>query len=368
MARSFCNASRMWGKISSLSYSSNGLSSYGPTKTARIPVLHAESSSRKCQSGISAGSESKASNGSGFSSLGDRVRGREVELNRRRIISHISNGSSRERMVAACGIAEFSTVSDYPPSLKSRLLRGEKLYGAFSSSFSTVVAEILGWAGYDFVVVDMEHGAGDTFAALPVLQALASTGTPAVLRIPWNDPVLVKKALDLGPAGVMFPMIQNAEEAQRAVDSCRYPPLGIRGAANSIIRASRYGLDPSYLSKCDDDLLIMCQIESLEAVYRIPEIVEVEGVDCIQMGPRDMRASIGLLKYPDDSRPLELLKSAEKAVQSCGKKVLLAGMSNPESSPVELFDRGYDLVSGIVDVALIRDAAVADLKKNKPKK
>ncbi|KAL2610704.1 hypothetical protein R1flu_029277 [Riccia fluitans] len=264
------------------------------------------------------------------------------------------------------GMAELSKQNDDPPTLKARLLSGEKLYGAFSSTFSTVVAEILGWAGYDFVVVDMEHGAGNSFAALPILQALAATGTPAVLRLPWNDPVLVKKALDLGPAGVMFPAIENAEEARHAVAACRYPPLGIRGAANSIVRASRYGLNSSYLARCDKDLLIMCQIESEGAVNRIPEIVEVEGVDCIQMGPRDLRASIGLLREPDDPRPLQLLKRAEKAVLSSGKKILLAGMSNPESSPTELFDRGYHLVSGFVDVALIRDAAVADLEKYKP--
>ncbi|KAL2610705.1 hypothetical protein R1flu_029278 [Riccia fluitans] len=269
-------------------------------------------------------------------------------------------------MVVANGLVDFSTQRDEPPTLKSRLLRGEKLYGAFSSTFSTVVAEILGWVGYDFVVVDMEHGAGDTFAALPILQALAATKTPAVLRLPWNDPVLVKKALDLGPAGVMFPMIENAEEARLAVAACRYPPLGIRGAANSIVRASRYGLDPDYLANCDQDLLIMCQIETEGAVNRIPEILEVDGVDCIQMGPRDMRASIGLLRNPNDLRPLDLLKTAEKAVRSCGKRILLAGISNPESSSVELFERGYDLVSGVVDVALIRDAALSDLRKNKP--
>lgn len=193
-------------------------------------------------------------------------------------------------------------------TLKERLRDGEQLYGAFSVSFSPVVAEILGWAGYDYVVVDMEHGPGDTMAAVPMLQALASTGTPAILRLPVNDPVWAKKALDLGPAGIMFPMINDATAARDAVRSCRYPPAGVRGAAFPIVRAARYGLDPDYLTRCEDDLLIMCQLESQQAVENIIEIAAVDGVDCIQMGPLDLRSDMGLLRVPDDKRPSMLLR------------------------------------------------------------
>lgn len=145
-------------------------------------------------------------------------------------------------------------------TLKERMRNGEQLYGAFSVSFSPVVAEILGWGGYDFVVVDMEHGPGDTMATLSILQVLASTNTPAIIRIPANDPVWAKKALDMGPAGIMIPMVNTADEARAAVKACRYPPAGIRGAAMPIVRAARYGLDSSYLSRCEDDLLIMCRV------------------------------------------------------------------------------------------------------------
>lgn len=252
-----------------------------------------------------------------------------------------------------------------PKSIKSRLSGGEQLYGAFMVSFSTVVAEILGYAGYDFVVVDMEHGPGDTISALSILQTLAGTGTPAILRLPFNDPVLVKKALDLGPAGLMFPMIEDAEGARRAVAACRYPPQGIRGAAHSLIRASRYGLNSEYLQRCEEELFIMCQVESKEAVECIPQIAEVEGVDCIQMGPTDLRASIGLLRSPGDSRAKELLRAAEKAVLSSKRKVHLAGFATPEDPPGFLFQQGYDMVSGAVDVCLMRDAVVDDLRKNK---
>ncbi|KAL2610363.1 hypothetical protein R1flu_028936 [Riccia fluitans] len=274
---------------------------------------------------------------------------------------------SRGNGIVAPGMAEFFTESGDPPSLKSRLLNGEKLYGALSVSYSPVNAEILGWAGYDFVVVDMEHGPGDMFSALPVLRALNSARTPAIIRVPDNDEIYVKKALDLGPAGIMFPKVDNAEEARNAVASCRYPPYGIRGAAPPLIRASRYGLDSTYLETCEQDLLIMCQAESEEAVNNLQEITEVEGVDCVHFGPRDLRASMGLLRHPEDPRGLAMLKKGERAVLASGKKMLLGGFATPESSPAEMYDRGYNLVCGVVDVAMFRDAAVADLKKNKIK-
>jgi 2-keto-3-deoxy-L-rhamnonate aldolase RhmA len=250
--------------------------------------------------------------------------------------------------------------------LKERLASGEQLYGAFSVSFSPIVAEILGWAQYDFVVVDMEHGPGGTMAALPVLQVLASTGTPAILRLPANDPMWAKKALDLGPAGIMFPMIENANAAQNAVRACRYPPKGIRGAAFPIVRAARYGLDYSYLDRCEaEELLIMCQVESVEAVKNIPEIAAVEGVDCIQMGPLDLRADMGLLGFPTDSSPSNLLREAEEMVKSTG--VYLCGFATADDSPSALMELGYDMVSGAVDVGLLRNAAVADVQQHKQK-
>ena len=258
-----------------------------------------------------------------------------------------------------------SITSSEQATLKERLRHGEQLYGAFSLSFSPVVAEILGWGGYDFVVVDMEHGPGDTMAALPILQVLASTNTPAIVRVPVNDPTWAKKALDMGPAGIMFPMVNDAEVARRAVESCRYPPNGIRGAAYSIARAARYGMDASYLNKCEDDLLIMCQVESQEAINNITQIAAVDGVDCIQMGPRDLRSDMGLLRVPNDKSPVEVLRKAEKVAKSSG--VYLSGVANADDPPSKLLGLGYNMVLGAVDVALLRDAVQSDVRNAKGK-
>ncbi|KAK3005521.1 hypothetical protein RJ639_016361 [Escallonia herrerae] len=257
-----------------------------------------------------------------------------------------------------------------PQTLKSRLNDGDTLYGLFLLSFSPTLAEIAGLAGYDFVVVDMEHGHGGVSDALPCLHALAATSTPAILRLPESNPTWAKKALDLGPQGIMFPMIDSPKLARKAVSYCRFPPKGVRGSAHTVVRASNYGIDPGYLSNYEDELLIMCQVESEEAVKKIEEIAAVDGVDCIQMGPLDLSASMGYLWDPGNKKVREVMRSAEKGVLktaggSGGGGAFLAGFAMPHDSPDDMRGRGYHMVSGAVDVGLFRSAAVEDVKKFK---
>eukprot|EP00252_Welwitschia_mirabilis_P016985 TRINITY_DN37778_c0_g1_i1.p1 TRINITY_DN37778_c0_g1~~TRINITY_DN37778_c0_g1_i1.p1 ORF type:complete len:338 (+),score=36.32 TRINITY_DN37778_c0_g1_i1:133-1146(+) len=249
-------------------------------------------------------------------------------------------------------------------SLKQRLAAGEKLYGMFMMGFSPVIAEIAGYAGYDYVVVDMEHGPGGNMSALTVLQALASTGTPAVLRIPENSPVAAKKALDLGPQGIMIPLVDSPKSARKAVSYCKYPPRGVRGVAYSAVRASKYGLDNRDLATYEDDLLIMCQVESVEAVDKVEDIAAVEGVDCIQMGPTDLAADMGFLNDLTNDKVMEMRMRAEKTVLKKGD-AFLAGFAMPGDPPLQILSRGYHMIAGAVDVMLIRDAMVADLERHK---
>eukprot|EP01018_Ginkgo_biloba_P020710 Gb_36413 [translate_table: standard] len=136
----------------------------------------------------------------------------------------------------------------------------------------------------------------------------------AILRIPDNDPVMAKKAMDLDPQGLMFPIIDEPKAAMKAVSYCLYPPKGIRGAWHSAVRASQYGINGKYLETYEDELLIMFQVESEEAVKRIDDIASVDGVDCIQMGPTDMSASMGYLSNPGHKKAKEMLKRAEKNI------------------------------------------------------
>lgn len=283
------------------------------------------------------------------------------------LLSHSALSSSlaqKPRLLRA--MATLSSAHPRPLPLKARLASGERLYGAFLCSFSPTLAEILGWAGYDYVVVDMEHGPGDTFAALPCMQALASAGVPAILRIAANDSVLMKKAMDLGPQGIMVPMIETPSDAAKAVASCRYPPRGNRGSAHPIVRASMYGIDTGYLHTCDnDEVLKILQIESSEAVERIPDIAAVDGVDCLMLGPTDLSSSIGYLHDPGHEAVMKLMHRAEKAISSAPSSTYLGGFAMPHDPPEEMWKRGYHLISGAVDLALFRNAAVADVKANK---
>lgn len=264
--------------------------------------------------------------------------------------------------------AHIADAAGVPQSLKARLKNGETLYGIFLLSFSPTIAEIAGLAGYDFAVVDMEHGPGGIADALSCLRALKATNTAAILRVPETSDTWAKKALDLGPEGIMFPMIDSPKAARKAVSYCRFPPKGVRGSAHTVVRASSYGIDEGYLSNYEDELLIMCQVECQEGVKKIEEIAAVEGVDCIEMGPLDLSASMGYLWDPGHKKVREVLRKAEAAVLSSNPDeggAYLAGFAMPHDSPIALKSRGYHMVSGSVDTALFRNSAVDDVKKFK---
>ncbi|XP_057977524.1 uncharacterized protein LOC131164397 [Malania oleifera] len=262
-----------------------------------------------------------------------------------------------------------SSIASLSKTLKARLRAGDTLYGLFFLSFSPTLAEIAGHAGYDFVVVDMEHGHGGISDALPCLRALAAAQTPAILRLPENSPTWAKKALDLGPQGIMFPMIDGVDSAKKAIAACRYPPAGVRGAAHPVVRASKYGIDAEYLDRCEEELLVMCQVETEEGVKKVEEIAGVEGVDCIQMGPLDLSASMGHLRDPGNGRVTEVMRAAETAVlemkakREGGAAPYLAGFAMAHDGPVELKRRGYHMVSGGVDVGIFSSAAVEDVRR-----
>ncbi|KAL4187523.1 hypothetical protein AMTRI_Chr09g19400 [Amborella trichopoda] len=261
-----------------------------------------------------------------------------------------------------------SATNPAPKTLKARLAAGEQLYGIFLMSFSPILAEIAGFSGYDFAVIDLEHGYGGISSALPILQALASSATPAIIRIPESSQTWAKKALDVGPQGIMFPMIESPKAAKKAVSYCKYPPKGVRGAAHPVIRASKYGIQEDYLDIYEDELLIMCQVESEEGVKKIDEIGMVDGVDCIQMGPLDLSASVGSLRDPGSEKAREVLFKAEKGVLGLKGGSYLAGFATGFDGAEDLQRRGYRMVSGAVDLALFRSVACEDVRRNKKSK
>ncbi len=245
-------------------------------------------------------------------------------------------------------------------ALKKRLYAGKKALGCWLVTSNAMCAEVLGLAGYDFVMIDHEHGPGDLASAIGVLQALSACGTTALMRVPWNDPVYIKRALDTGVEGVMVPMVETAEQARAAVAACRYPPDGIRGAATGLIRAADYGLaEKEYIKTINDNLLIICQIESIRGIDNVGPIAEVEGVDILFVGPSDISANMGYPGQRDRPEVKEMLARVERLIKDAGK--LMGTVLREGHGFQDLFELGYDMVSGGSDMVHIRNAAKAQV-------
>ena len=245
-------------------------------------------------------------------------------------------------------------------TLKQRLIDGEKVLGCWTMIGNPRVVEILSLAGFDYLVLDQEHGLGDPSTLEAQLHAMSATPTVGVVRVPWNDHVYLKRVLDVGAEAVLIPSIDTADEARAAVAACLYPPRGRRGTASSSVRASSYGMAPDYVATCADELLIACQIESATAVANIDAILAVEGIDLMFIGPFDLSATVGQmgnLKHPEVAA---LIERAEAAIRAAGRP--MGTVPHPGMSYLDMFERGYQFVNAGSDVARLRDGAVADVK------
>jgi 4-hydroxy-2-oxoheptanedioate aldolase len=251
-------------------------------------------------------------------------------------------------------------------SLKSRIRAGEPVYGAWLALADASVAELLAHAGYDFLVLDQEHGPGSIEGAQDVMRATEAAGCPLVVRVPWNDPVYLKRILDAGATAVMIPMLEDAEAARAAVAACRYPPDGIRGYAAASQRCTRWGKDRAYPSEWNDRLLIIGQLESATAAANAAAIAGVDGIDVPFIGINDMAGSIGRLGQLDHPEVRALVERCEAALRKSTKP--LGSVPSAMRTTPELFAAGYSVVAGAVDAMLLRAAAVADVAANGPRR
>ena len=224
------------------------------------------------------------------------------------------------------------------------------------------VVEILSLAGFDYLVLDQEHGLGDATSLAAQLHAMSATPTVGVVRVPWNDHVYLKRVLDVGAEAVLIPSIDTADEARAAVAACLYPPRGRRGTASSSVRASSYGMAPDYVGTCAENLLIACQIESATAVDNIDAILAVEGIDLMFIGPFDLSATVGQmgnLKHPEVARA----DRARRDRASAPRAARWVPCRIPGCTWKDMFARGYQFVNAGSDISRLRDGALADVKE-----
>jgi 2-dehydro-3-deoxyglucarate aldolase/4-hydroxy-2-oxoheptanedioate aldolase len=233
---------------------------------------------------------------------------------------------------------------------KRAIASGPPLLGTWLSSGAAVTAEAMGCAGFDFLVVDMEHTPLDPPQMVDVLRAIAGTPAQAVVRPPWNDTVWVKRLLDGGAQTLLFPFVQNADEARRAVAATRYPPEGVRGVATTH-RGSRFGNVANYLKVAGAEICVIVQIETLAALAELEAIAAVPGVDSIFVGPGDLSASMGHLGDIGHAAVQEKLAFAAGECRRLGKPCGIIG-ANPELA-TKYLGYGFSWVAIASDMALM---------------
>lgn len=198
-------------------------------------------------------------------------------------------------------------------------LHRELLAGTFLNLGSATAVEIAAEVGFDWILIDLEHGSGSLADLRPMLLACRGSSAAPVVRIRSVDPDTVKFVMDSGAAGIMFPFVSSVEEAQRAVAAIKYPPLGTRGVAN-VIRATHYGRQWSqYFAEANHNSLVVVQIETLAAVEAADEIAAVDGVDVLFVGPLDLSVSLGCPGEFDRPESLRAYRSVVAACQRHGK-------------------------------------------------
>ena len=222
-------------------------------------------------------------------------------------------------------------------------------------------AEVMALSGLDFVLMDHEHGQATLPDAIAQLRAMKGTKCAGLMRVPWNDMVFIKRVLDAGIHGVMVPQVNTADEARAAVAACRYPPRGIRGAAGGT-RAAAYGVDMGYYDRADDELIIIVQIETPQAVENAAAIAAVDGVDVVFIGPRDLSAAIGKLNKMDDPELRALIAKVEQATLEL-RQGARHRRARPARSVKQLFGRGYTFLISGSDLSHLR-AGITQMMKD----
>jgi 4-hydroxy-2-oxoheptanedioate aldolase len=258
-------------------------------------------------------------------------------------------------------LESYVSKSEMPPlpinRFKRALQEGRQQIGLWNSLASAATVEVIAGAGFDWVLVDMEHSPNDLPLVHAQLQALAAYPTSSpIVRPPWNDMVTIKRLLDVGVQSFLIPYVQNAREAAAAVSYTRYPPHGVRGFA-SASRATQFGRIGGYWQRAHEEICVLVQVETVEALAEIEAIAAVEGVDGIFVGPGDLSASMGHLGQPSHPDVIRAIDDAMARIAKAGKPS--GFLTGDEKIARHYIDMGCAFVAVGADVALLARAADA---------
>jgi len=243
--------------------------------------------------------------------------------------------------------------SGIPNRFRQDLLARRRVIGCWCSLASPITTEVLGLAGFDWLLLDGEHAPNDVSTLIPQLMALKDSSSAPVVRPPWNDAVAIKRLLDAGFYNFLIPFVESGDEARRAVAATRYPPAGIRGVSISQ-RQNRYGTQPDFLARINESIAVMVQIESRPGVDAVDAIAAVDGVDGVFVGPADLAAALGHLGNPSHPKVQETIRHLFERTHAAGKA---SGILAPaEADARRYMEWGVNFIAVGSDLGLFRSA------------
>lgn len=240
-------------------------------------------------------------------------------------------------------------------AFKHALAEGRPQIGLWLGLADPYSAEICAGAGFDWLLIDGEHAPNDVRRTLAQLQALAAYPVTPVVRPPVGDTHLIKQYLDLGVQTLLVPMVETAEQARQLVQATRYPPQGIRGVGSALARASRWNALPDYLTRANDEVCLLVQVESRTGLENLDDIAAVDGVDGVFIGPADLSASLGHLGQPGHPDVVQAIEGALTRIVGTGKAAGI--LSADERLARRSLALGATFVAVGVDTTLLARAA-----------
>lgn len=241
-------------------------------------------------------------------------------------------------------------------NIKQKLNNGSVFKGTFLSLGSPVASEITSKAGFDFAILDLEHGAGNEKDILGQLQAFDNGTAAAIIRVEGNSHERVHRVLDMGAEGIMFPRIKTAEQAQIAIDALYYAPEGLRGVAK-MVRATNYGLNwDSYYANQKRDILGLIQVETEEILQCVDEVAAIAGVDVLFVGPMDLSMALGVFCQFEHPKFMDAIKKTAKAAREAGKVSGIL-LTHPEQL-ITYYQLGYRFFTLGGDLGFINQGAL----------
>lgn len=203
-------------------------------------------------------------------------------------------------------------------TFKAAIKAGKPQIGLWSSLSSNYSVEVIAGAGFDWLLLDMEHSPNDLESLLAQMQAAAAYPSHPIVRVPWNDMVMIKRVLDAGAQTLLIPYVSTVEEAKAAVSYTRYPPHGVRGVAG-VTRASRFGRVKDYAKHAHEEICVLVQVETEAAAAQIEVICAVDGVDGVFIGPADLHASMGYTGETANPKIMPMMEEAMRRIRKAGK-------------------------------------------------